>query len=135
MTSRKTIVALAALGAFAVPAGPAVAQTTGGDSNAAGAQYESEQQRTEQIAPQPPQPPQPPAPQQEVLPAQAAPRDRPHAAAEVTPVVQPGAAAAVPASPGGQLPFTGYDVMAVVAGGLTLLAAGLLLRRRTRGST
>jgi hypothetical protein len=34
---------------------------------------------------------------------------------------------------GGQLPFTGYLAIPVMLGGVTLLAAGLVLRRRTAG--
>lgn len=128
MKSGKTIAALVALGAVATSSGVAVAQSgSSGSGSAAGVQYQQEQTRTEQIAP---------APQQEVLPAEvrSPPAESlPVASAEVTPAAeQPQRAAAVPAQAGNELPFTGFDAMAVALGGVALLLVGLLLRRRTR---
>jgi hypothetical protein len=49
-----------------------------------------------------------------------------------TPSSSPGATEAVSTSSTGTLPFTGLDVVLLVAGGGTLLAAGFVVRRLAR---
>lgn len=150
MKSRMAITMMLVLGALLSTSGVGLAVSGSSDGGAAASQYQSENQNTQQIVPTttPPQQPPPAAPTQQQsaeAPQQSAqaPSGNAHqvppitaesapAAVETAPVAAPEQTVAVQASGSGSLPFTGYNAIPILVGGLALLALGLIMRRQTR---
>ncbi len=118
MKSRMAITAMLVVGMLMSTSGVGLAISgSSGSGSAAGTQYQQEHQNNETIAP-----------------------SSTEGTAKTTPAVQASndvqsteqVAATQQSSDRSSLPFTGYNAVPILLGGLALLAVGLVLRRQTR---